>query len=82
MCTRHDKEGVFYLLFISRQVQEFKNYQNPSSTSKVTYKTIFNNMFNLFSICNTFEFKATRFLSEQMTQYTCESRVNVNHAGM
>ena len=29
-----------YSLFISRQVQEFKNYQNPSSISKDTYKTI------------------------------------------
>ena len=42
----------FYLLFISRQVQEFKNYQNPSSTSKDTYKTIFIILFNLFHICN------------------------------
>ena len=30
---------IFYILFISRQVQEFKNYQNTSSTSKVINKT-------------------------------------------
>ena len=34
---------IFYILFISRQIQKFKNYQNPTSTSEVTqeYKTIF-----------------------------------------
>ena len=34
---------MFYILFKSREVQEFKNYQNTSSTSKVTSKTIIYN---------------------------------------
>ena len=33
---------IFYiLLFISRQVQKSKNYENTTSTPKVTSKTIF-----------------------------------------
>ena len=30
---------IFYILFISRQVQKSKNYENPTSTSKVIKKT-------------------------------------------
>ena len=30
---------IFYLLFISRQVQKSKNYQSTTNTSKDTYKT-------------------------------------------
>ena len=48
---------MFYLLLISRQVQEFNNYENPSIPAKVTNKTIFIILLDLFSICNTFEFK-------------------------
>ena len=53
---------MFYILFISRQIQKSKNYQNPTSTSKDTYKTItpIIILFKLFSICNSFEFKVTR----------------------
>ena len=29
---------IFYLLFISRQVQKSKNYENPTSTSKLQAK--------------------------------------------
>ena len=50
---------TFYLLFISRKIQKSKNYQNPTNTSKDTYKTIFIILFKLFSICNSFELKAT-----------------------
>ena len=50
---------IFYLLFISRQVQKSKNYQNTTNTSKDTYKTIFIILFKLFSICNSFEFQVT-----------------------
>ena len=32
---------IFYTLFISRQVQKSKNYENPTSTSRATNKTIF-----------------------------------------
>ena len=42
-----------------RQLQESKNYQNTSSTSKVTSKTILCILLNLFSVCNTFKFQAT-----------------------
>ena len=49
-----------YLLFISRQIQKSKNYENPRSTSKDTYKTIFIILFKLFSIGDSFEFKVTR----------------------
>ena len=42
-----------------RQVQKSKTYENPTSTSKVTYKTILIILFNLFCICNSFEFKVT-----------------------
>ena len=49
-----------YILVISRQFQKWKNYQNPTSTSKVISKTIFIILFKLFSIGNSFELKATR----------------------
>ena len=50
---------IFYILFISRLVQNSTNYQNPTNTSKDTYKTIFIILYKLFSICNSFEFIAT-----------------------
>ena len=37
-----------------------KNYKNPTSSSEVTYKTIFIVLFKLFSIGDSFEFNATR----------------------
>ena len=43
---------IFHLLFISRQVQKSKNYENPRSTSKVTSKTILIILFKLFSHLN------------------------------
>ena len=51
---------IFYILFISKQFQKCKNYENPTSTSKDTCKTIFIIILKLFSIGDSFEFKATR----------------------
>ena len=51
---------IFYIIFISRQVQKSKNDVNPTSTSGDTYKTIFIILFKLFSIGNSFKFKATQ----------------------
>ena len=51
---------TFLFIIISRQIQKSKNYQNPTSTSKDTYKTILLILFKLFSIGASFEFKATR----------------------
>ena len=51
---------IFYILFISRQVQKSKNYQNPTSTSKVINKTSLNFWIFISSICNSFEFKVTQ----------------------
>ena len=51
---------IFCILFNSIQIQKSKNYQNPRSISKDTYKAIFIILFKLFSICNSFELKATR----------------------
>ena len=50
---------IFYILFVSRHIQKSKNSDNPTSTPKVTYKTIFIILFKLFSICNSSKFKAT-----------------------
>ena len=46
------------ILFNSRQVEKFNNYNNPSSTSKVIKKTRLNFWMDLFSICISFEFQA------------------------
>ena len=53
---------IFYILFISRQFQKSKNDENRTSTSKVTSKTIIIiiGVFKLFSLGNSFEFKATQ----------------------
>ena len=51
---------IYYSVFISRQVQKCKNYENPTSTSKDTRKTIFIILFKLISIGDSFEFKATQ----------------------
>ena len=50
---------IFYILFNSREVQKSKNHENPTTTSRDTCKTIFIILFKLFSIGNSFEFKAT-----------------------
>ena len=55
--THYTSIYIFYLLFKSREVPKSKKYENPTSTSKVTYKTIFIILFDLFCICNSFEFK-------------------------
>ena len=51
---------IFYLLFISRQFQKSKNDVDPTSTSGDTYKTFFIILLKLFSIGNSFKFKATQ----------------------
>ena len=48
---------IFHFLVISTQVQKSKNYQNPTNTSKDTYKTIF---YYFINIVFSFEFKATQ----------------------
>ena len=45
---------------------------------KIHTKQFFNALFNLFCICNTFEFKQLGFSGEPMTQYTHESHANMN----
>ena len=51
---------IFYILCIGRQIQISKNYQNPTSTSRDTRKTIFIILFKLFSIGDSYKFKATQ----------------------
>ena len=43
---------IFYLLFISRQVQKSKNDENSTNTSKDTSKAIFIILFKLLSHLN------------------------------
>ena len=49
---------LFIIYFMT--ISKMKNYQNPTSTSKDTCKTIFIILFKLFSIGNSFKFKATQ----------------------
>ena len=51
---------IFYLLFIGRQFLKSKNDENPRSTSKDTCKTIFIILIELYSIGDSFKFKATQ----------------------
>ena len=51
---------IFYILFISRQFQKCKNDVNPTSTSGDTHETIFIILFKLFSISDSYKFKATQ----------------------
>ena len=51
---------VFSLFLISKQFQKCKNYYNTTSTSRDTCKTFYIIVFILFSIGDSFEFKATR----------------------
>ena len=48
---------IFYLLFISREIWISKNYQNPTSTSKDTHKTIFIILFLLATHLNLKQLK-------------------------
>ena len=56
--TTYQFTYFIYYLFQDK-FKNSKNYENPTSTPKVTYKTIFNILFKLFSICNSSKFKAT-----------------------
>ena len=51
---------IFYLLFISGQIQKSKNDENPTNTSEDTCKTIFIVLLKLFSIGDSFKFKSTQ----------------------
>ena len=57
--TTHQFTYFIYYLF-QDNFQKSKNYQNPTSISKDTYKTIFFILFKLFSIGDSLEFNATR----------------------
>ena len=71
---------IFYGLFTSRHVQEFKNYQNTSSTSKVINKTGLNFWKNYILFCIAFDFEVeTRLSGESVTQCIRESRMHMNH---
>ena len=48
---------IFFILFISRQVQKCKNYETSTSTSKDTCKTVYIILFKLFSIGNSLNLK-------------------------
>ena len=50
---------IFYILFISRQIQKSKNYENPTSTAKVIHRTSLNSWNNLLLHHIAFEFKMT-----------------------
>ena len=70
---------MFYILFSSRQVQKFKNFQKPTSTSKFIKKIKL--IFGLFiSIYISFEFiLEIRFSGELQLIESC---ANVNHVRM
>ena len=53
--TTYQFKYFIYYLFQDK----FKNDENPTSISKDTCKTIFIILFELFSIGNLFDFKAT-----------------------
>ena len=67
------------ILINPRKVLEFKNYQNLSSTSKDTYKTLFIIYLTFFVFVKNVNLKRIRFSGELMTQYTRESRAILNH---
>ena len=62
---------IFYILFISRQIQRSKNYQNPTNTSKDTYKN--NYLFKLFSLLNKSDSRSTT----DLVMYQCDSHENM-----
>ena len=47
----HINLHILYILY-SRQIQKFKNDENPTSTSQDTCKTIFIILYKLFSYMN------------------------------
>ena len=51
---------TFYLLFISRQIQISKNDVNPTSIHQEIHAKQFIFLFKLFSIGDSFKFKATQ----------------------
>ena len=57
--TLHINLDILFIIHIktSSRIQELSK---SIKYIKVTYKTIFVILLNLFSICDTFEFKATR----------------------
>ena len=57
---KYTTHQFMYLLFISKHFQISKNDVNPTSTSGDTCKTIFIILFELFSIGDSFKFKATQ----------------------
>ena len=57
--TTHQFTYFIYYLF-QDNFKKAKNFQNPPSTSRDTCKTIFIILVKLFSIGNSFKFKATR----------------------
>ena len=64
---RYTSTYIFNILCISRQVQESKTYENPTSTSNVIYKTIL-----LFCInCSLFVIH----LNLKQLRFTGESRL-------
>ena len=56
--TTHQFTYFIYYLFQDK-FKIPKSYENPTSSPKVTSKTIFSILFKLFSICNSFEFEVT-----------------------
>ena len=56
----HINLHMFDSLFISRQIQKFKNQRNPTSTSKDMYKTNLNMGNILLPSHIAFKFEATR----------------------
>ena len=56
--TTYQFTNFIYSLFQDK-FKNPKNYENPTSISKVTSKTIYMILFKLFPICNSFELKAT-----------------------
>ena len=48
---------IYITYYLFQDIQKSKNDENPTSTSKVTSKTIIIILFELFYICNSFELK-------------------------
>ena len=74
---------TYFIYLFQDKFKNSKNYENPTSTPKVTYKTIFIILFKLFSICNSFEFKVIQIYRSSMTDLVmcqCESHENVKES--
>ena len=61
LCTKINYTSIyiFYILFTSRQVQKSKNMKLQEAHQKLHTKQFLLFHLKLFSICNSFEFKAT-----------------------